>query len=131
MRQPKYRCWDGKKKKMLEGGVDFYTIPLGSQPLALLNGGMVVDPLFIQFTGLYDVNGNEVFEGDIVNCSSGCPHVVEWLDEVPSGAILGGGMPGFYFSGLPENYAYLGSEEIIGNIYQHPELIPEHFKEEL
>lgn len=81
-----------------------------------------VDPATVgQYTGLTDKNGRKVFLGDIVNCSRGCPHKVIWVME--HGGKYIGGMPGVYLSGIGAGYAWTGSEEIIGNIHDNPELV--------
>lgn len=77
----------------------------------------------MQSTGLKDKNGVEVFQGDIVRCTRGCPHEVVWLKEYAGMYV--GGMPAWYLSGLSEGYAWTGEEEIIGNIYENPELLEE------
>lgn len=74
-----------------------------------------------QYTGLIDKNGKKVFEGDIVSCSCGCPHEVIYVKEYAG--TYGGGMPAFYLSDMNDGYAWIGSEEVIGNIYDNPELL--------
>lgn len=63
-----------------------------------------------QFTGLHDKNGKEIYEGDIVrfNATYIKPKVVYWNNE----------MTGFY----PLISERPNSLEIIGNIYENPDL---------
>lgn len=75
----------------------------------------------MQSTGLFDKNGKEIFEGDIIKCTRGCPHEV-YLEKEYGGKYIGG-MPAVYLKGLLEGYAWTGSEEILGNIYENPELL--------
>lgn len=77
--------------------------------------------VLMQSTGLKDKNGMEVFQGDIVRCTRGCPHEVIWLKEYAGMYV--GGMPAWYLSGLSEGYAWTGEEEVIGNVYENPELL--------
>ena len=75
----------------------------------------------MQSTGLFDRNGKEVFIGDIVKCTRGCPHEV-YLEKEYGGTYIGG-MPAIYLKGLSEGYAWTEDEEIIGNIYENRELL--------
>ena len=75
----------------------------------------------MQSTGLFDKNEKEVFVGDIIECTRGCPHEV-YLEKEYGGKYIGG-MPAVYLKRLLEGYAWTGAEEILGNIYENPELL--------
>ena len=79
------------------------------------------DVVLMQSTGLHDKNGKEVFVGDVIKCTRGCPHEV-YLEKEYGGKYIGG-MPAVYLKGLLEGYAWTGSEEILGNIYENPEML--------
>lgn len=77
--------------------------------------------ILMQSTGLKDKNGKEVFVGDIIKCTRGCLHEV-YIEKEYGGTYIGG-MPAIYLKGLREGYAWTEDEEIIGNIYENPELL--------
>lgn len=82
--------------------------------------GMILDSknhVVMQFTGLTDKNGVEIFEGDIIECW-GYNLVVKWVDSDAS----------FFAESFDQSICESGQEwggdcEVIGNIYQNPELL--------
>jgi hypothetical protein len=71
--------------------------------------------IWLQYTGLLDKNGKEIYEGDIFKSIRGYKAVVEWVDD---GRFLG-------FT-TERSIVYVGQEpavEIIGNIYENPEVV--------
>ena len=119
VRQIKFRAWDKKRLEMrqshnllidtLDGTISWQ---FGYDEPELLDQDNFV---LMQFTGLLDKNGKEIYEGDIIvyatppECD---PKVVEW-GTIPDPEISGELAVGFNINpGI--------SYKIIGNIYQEP-----------
>lgn len=84
-----------------------------------------VDPTTVgQYTGLQDMNGNKIFEGDIVNFL--------WIDKTKI-AVVGFDDGAFYLewmSKLDKNKGFgthfpapVDNVQIIGNVHDNPELL--------
>lgn len=119
---PKFRAWDSWRKRM--SVVD--RIYIDTEGVRLYDDFGEYwrdfrDVELMQSTGLKDKNGKEVFIGDIIKCTRGCLHEV-YIEKEYGGTYLGG-MPAIYLSRLLGGYAWTEDEEIIGNIYEHPELL--------
>ena len=124
---PKFRAYDGgslnrmyQPDEVMVGNGDIWIIDEDS-----VGGEWIVnnDLHLMQSTGVLDKNGKEVFVGDIVKCTRGCPHEV-YLEKEYGGTYIGG-MPAIYLKGLLSGYAWTEDEEIIGNIYENKDILEE------
>lgn len=116
MREIKFRAWDKKQVWMLYkdescGHTEYEMHPI--QAINKILAGEDKNLIFMQYTGLKDRNGTEIYEGDILNCRTLIIKTMKWseLQEVIEDIIQV-----YYFI----NYDEL---EVIGNIYENPELL--------
>lgn len=122
---PRYRVWDKQTERMhIVSGIDFNDGLVSSVNIWHEGWPWILEPdeiVLMQSTGLKDKNGVDVYQGDIIRCTRGCPHEVIWLEKY--GGTFFGGMPAWYLSGLSNGYSWTGREEVIGNIYENSELL--------
>jgi len=125
-REIKFRAWDEGNKIMHEG-VEFIRSGTESNDWVLFksdnqrleDGDVLENPYFqqqiklMQYTGLKDKNGKEIYEGDVVRWS-GKVYLIEWHDKVAGFVMQNNGIerPDVEFE-----------SEVIGNIYENPELL--------
>ena len=116
MREIRFRAWSGSKKKMVE-------------PLTVINptNSHAGGDILMQYTGLADKNGKEIYEGDILNSKEGSPLLVSWNKRFASFCLDKKGWLHSHWFGEstdPEDC------EVIGNIYETPDgcMHPENFR---
>ena len=125
MREIKFRAWYNNTMWEMGGsGITF----LHAFFRALTEGGTKVsDGTLMQYTGLKDKNGKEIYEGDIISYPlAGDNKLVIEFAISKQGECFGQGSygesirSGFYIDGY---YGNIEEAEIIGNKYEHPELL--------
>lgn len=129
-RELKFRAWTGAKMEynVVAGRFGaFYVNPMdngdGLDPddsASLSPFNMIYDkgtPI-MQFTGLLDKNGREIWEGDVIRCQFGDYYSVEWFEK----CFVYRNTEGFSYLQIwqpPIEKEY----EVIGNIHENPELL--------
>lgn len=112
-REIKFRYYDPRIKEMVYDGM----LVDGKGRLCVFNGENQCE--IMQFTGLKDKNGKEIYEGDIVEFDAdewGSEHNRRWpvtWNERGGEWLLGGGL----------NSECKDYKTVIGNIYENPELL--------
>ena len=107
MRTIRFRIFNKKIKSY----IDIHSSAIMIDELNNLNDNLIVE----QFTGLHDKDGKEIHEGDIVTDGVGKYKIMYDLR-------LAGYQPYCIFRDDRENYC-----EVIGNIYENPELLENKF----
>lgn len=137
-REIKFRAWDKKEKQMREVAMLRWedgrmSRIAGYWPTTRNNGWKDRDPqediyVLMQFTGMVDTKGKEIYEGDIVMQTSPPPYnrkfvrMIVWVHgsyHVSNSKNKAGKSPKLH--PIP---VWKQKMEVIGNIYENPELIP-------
>jgi uncharacterized phage protein (TIGR01671 family) len=144
-REIKFRAWYKTDKKMLYNGYlpskdeegYFLSLDFNGKITVSVNddggksglwehecSGCGEDFILMQFTGLKDKNGKEIYEGDIVNWSSwniGFKHIDgSEIKIIPKEVVWQEGA--WQLKEDIWNLAIYDNIEVIGNIYENPEL---------
>lgn len=128
---PKFRAWDKEFKEMVQ--VDALLLDEQAIKATYKNGSVTKEDIknyvLMQSTGIFDKNGKEIFEGDIIANTN-----VDFIVDIRLHKTLGfysliDGKECFLGNGTSaeklekEVEEFSGNTEVIGNIYENPELL--------
>lgn len=144
-REIKFRAWDENSKQMIYNP-DFLIIDNGHYAVGTLDseskwysvddyldGGIYpYKTILMQYTGLKDKNGKEIYEGDLLErinyANKKELYVMTFgIFDTEDGYVMAFHLVYPNFNDQSYNHE-AGELEIIGNIYESPELLKEHEK---
>ena len=122
MREIKFRVWH-EESKMMHGvkGINFVRRG-GLVDMSMFGYAPLNRVILMQFTGLRDKNGKEIYEGDIVKATLRFFGIVDQKCRV----IFHNGSFGLQYGYSIDYFKPLATWdgiEVIGNIYENPELL--------
>lgn len=121
---PKSRIWDKTNKEMLEWKELDFTKERGEDEITIFEPtGQFAHPIFfydaMQSTGLKDINGTEIYEGDIVENRY---KEIGFIKNSKDAFCFNRKERNFYLSGIGAGRPF----KILGNIYENPELLEDN-----
>ncbi len=127
MREIKFRAWDKTHKKMLDrvlaGPGDPCSIVWDEERPGWVNFDDACG-VIMQFTGLLDKHGREIYEGDIVfNPDCDVRGVVTWMQKFAT----------YIVEPIDDGYHYALHDawQVIGNVWEHPEMVEKRGEDEI
>lgn len=130
MREIKFRAWDEKYKEMVYVDLRFLVENFNRDNVSFGDGNLE-SYKWMQFTGLKDKNGKEIYEGDILDIIAEHSHyhkrVVEFSHR-KMGFVLrkkhnGESYNDGEISSYSQSHGKIMDHEIIGNIWENPDLL--------
>ena len=148
MKDIKFRAW--LKREKIMGEVTGFRFSKSQYPFVdvrFKQNGKIIDErdffgqedgcdnvIIMQFTGLYDKNGKEIYEGDIVELTNTYKGMntksiveIDFIDFTFAGKWKDKYSPsGYMYNSLGSYNFPIVTIEVIGNIYENPELLNEN-----
>ena len=126
----KFRVWDKLSERFIypdKGYQGHYILDLNGRFHDLGNGSGGDEYVVQQYTGLRDKNGKDIYEGDIIQYNVGSSYddmsfVVKWSNDSLSWIFqsISGEVLSNCWTPNGNRFNFI---EIIGNIYENPELL--------
>ncbi len=122
---PKFRCWDEPNKTMRFN--DEIVIWSGQVYInekkkldSIIKGYSCLPKHLMQSTGLKDKNGVEIFEGDVLTSNV---QPCKMVNPIKDGYGVVRFENGMFKLGAISLVTFISKMEVIGNIYENPELL--------
>ena len=128
MREIKFRAWDDIKETMMSGVSLYWNREEFVVGIWNFEETHIVDgetkAILMQYTGLKDKNGVEIYESDIIKSTSYDAYEVKWVEFIGEENFGDGiGYAGWNID-LCSGYPPVKQElEVIGNIYENKEVL--------
>jgi len=126
MRKIKFRAWDKQYKKWIKPSILSIRLDGVATSLKWEDANSPDQIILMQFTGLHDKSGREIWEGDIIRVSEGYEGD-KWVDSWIGKIVF---TCGSFMVKNEENNKWADIDdsdvEIIGNIYENPELLKDN-----
>lgn len=129
MRDIKFRAWDKKKNDWFDDDDESLYIDLNGEINLGWNGEIMDDYtdriILMQYTGLKDKNGVEIYEGDFLMAGDAYLGVIKYHSTRAQfiGKNIGETFQEDEYDTLYTKNGRFNSAKVIGNIYENPELL--------
>ena len=136
MRKIKFRAWHKEQKKiysaeelgrdqltLMPDGRGFVNVSGDSFEKSQIDNNNKMIPL--QYIGLKDKNGKEIYEGDLIKIRCSCGYTAIGVVKYEHSSYIISCRDHHDWDNCQDRFSWIDKKEVIGNIHENPELLKE------